>query len=93
MELQKLCEYIAACEKWICECPLTSNNASDVLFDVYQNCMEQALEECRELAEQHPDEAIRESILGFIDEGEFGEHENSFEAWLEVATMIEDLRK
>ena len=87
-ELLQLCAYIAECEKWICECPLTSNGASDALFETYGNCMEQPMEECRELAEQYPDEAIRESILGFIDEGEYGEHENSFEAWLFVCGMI-----
>jgi hypothetical protein len=74
------------------ECPLISNHAGDALYETYGNAMEGAMEDCRKLAEDCPDEAIRESILGFIDEGEYGEFQGSWKAWKYIATMIKETK-
>jgi len=86
--LKEMCEYLARCEKWMSECPLSGHRHNDALFETYNNCMEEVMEKTAKLAEQHPDLVVRESILTMINEGEYPDELNSYEAWEIVARLI-----
>jgi hypothetical protein len=90
-KLIEYAEHIAECEEWMEKCPAwKADGLQETLWSYYEKYS--IFDGVRKCAIEVGDEALLETVLGALDESEYGDLD-SHAFWREVASMTKILRK